>query len=145
AKSLRDQLDALKKALDEAGDNLTDAQKQALMEGLKQLAATKGIKLTASELKDILFPDEIKKTNINSVTSMDPNAIYGNIGFGEDRYIHNSETMNYLVAFENVDTATAPAQIVKIKVNLDTNKYDIRQTLIGHVTIAGKTYFFEDD
>lgn len=145
AKRLREELDVLKKALDEAGDNLTDAQKEAAIAAAKQLLLKKGLNYSNDELKDLLFPDEIKKKRVNSVTSMDPNAIYGNSGYGDDRYIRNAENMNYLVTFENIDTAQAPAAIVKIDVQLDPAKYDITKTKLGNVTIAGNTYLIEQD
>lgn len=51
--------------------------------------------------KDMNLRDP-KETKTNSVTSMDPNAIYGPVGQGINQYINSSDRQNFLISFENV-------------------------------------------
>ncbi len=52
----------------------------------------------------------------------DPNYINGPVGIEEDRWVAAKDRMEYLVKFENTpESATAPAQSVKITVPLDPN------------------------
>jgi subtilase family serine protease len=53
--------------------------------------------------------------------SSDPNDILGPEGFGEDRWIDTDEPLRYTIRFENVATATAPAQTVFITQQLDAD------------------------
>jgi hypothetical protein len=47
--------------------------------------------------------------------SMDPNDILGPRGYGPERWIPNDTLMLYTIRYENVVTATAPAQLVTIE------------------------------
>jgi hypothetical protein len=59
------------------------------------------------------------------ITSWDPNAKYGPAGTqGEHGYIRKGQPMTYRLAFENVDTAKAPAWRVIITDTLDATKLD---------------------
>lgn len=53
------------------------------------------------------------------IRPFDPNDILGPEGFGEERWITATETLPYTIRFENLDTATAPAQEVVITHPLD--------------------------
>ncbi|RYZ35478.1 MAG: T9SS type A sorting domain-containing protein, partial [Sphingobacteriales bacterium] len=87
--------------------------------------------------KDIIDPRE---TNTNSVTSFDPNAIYGPSGTGTNQYVNNRNRHPFLVTFENADTASADAQIVRIVDTLDKTKFDLRTLELGNVTVGTKTF-----
>jgi hypothetical protein len=144
-------LDYFRNFLEGAGKNLTQIQKQAQMDAIKQYFSKKGINLTTNQLNDLLFPDDvttnkpkqIESKDQNSVTSFDPNEIYGPQGFGQNRYLKAGSAMPYVVTFENVDTALAPAQIVRVALQLDPTVFDVKRTTLGDVTIGENTYFFE--
>lgn len=87
-----------------------------------------------------LNPRDPKETQTNSVTSMDPNEIIGPIGMGNARYLNKIDRLSYMITFENVDTAEAAAQIVRILDTLDLNKYDINTFEFTDFTI-GNRYF----
>ena len=86
-----------------------------------------------------------KKKPVRSLTSFDPNAIYGNEGAGPERWVKNSEQLNYMITFENVDTAQAPAAVVRIVDTLDPNVFDLKHTSLGYVNVAGEFYRLEED
>jgi hypothetical protein len=87
--------------------------------------------------KDIIDPRE---TNTNSVTSFDPNAIYGPSGTGANQYVNDKNRHPFLITFENADTASADAQIVRIIDTLDKTKFDLKTLELGNVTIGKKTF-----
>jgi|GEM_PF-1016093 len=58
--------------------------------------------------------------------SIDPNEKVGPAGYGSKRYIKGTDKlMNYNIFFENVDSATAAAQTVKIIDTLDKKVFDL--------------------
>ncbi len=68
---------------------------------------------------------------VTVVASQDPNDKAGLPGVGVPRYISGNETMPYLVRFENMSTATAPAQDVTIIDPLDPLKLDLSTFSLG--------------
>jgi RHS repeat-associated protein len=67
-------------------------------------------------------PPGAGKTGGSGVSaSVDPNEKDGPAGFGPDRLVARDALLPYRVEFENDSTATAPAQIVTITDQLDTN------------------------
>jgi hypothetical protein len=135
--------------------NLSKAQKQAAINAARHVLEKNGINFTSNQLQDLLFPkDSPSKVNepeekeekpVESLTSFDPNAIYGNEGAGPERWIRRSEQLNYMIAFENVDTAQAPAAVVRIVDTLDPKVYDLSNTSLGYVTVGDQFYRFEED
>jgi hypothetical protein len=89
--------------------------------------------------KDMNLKDP-RETKTNSVTSMDPNAIYGPSGQGVNQYINNSDRQHFLITFENVDTALAAAQIVTVIDTLDKTKFDIKSFEFGDYTLGTRTF-----
>lgn len=61
--------------------------------------------------------------NVSAVSSMDPNEKHGPTGLLGSTY-HSGKSILYTIYFENVDTATAPAQIVRVLDSLDTALLD---------------------
>ncbi|MEL6629971.1 MAG: T9SS type A sorting domain-containing protein [Bacteroidota bacterium] len=59
-----------------------------------------------------------------SIQSADPNAKYGP-GLPGDNFVTQGQRMNYIITFENVDSATAAAQIVTIHDTLDKEVFDL--------------------
>jgi len=136
------------------GKNMTDAQKQAALDAILHVAAKEGTNYGSNELKGILVDPDNPCTSeprnpqpmpVSSVTSLDPNEIYGPSGYTEAQFVNKGGSMNYLVTFENVDTAQAPAAVVRVDLKLDPAKFNLSKTLLGDVTIAGQTYFIEQD
>jgi RHS repeat-associated protein len=65
-------------------------------------------------------PDAQGKVPAN-VVPRDPNDIIGPTGFGEEKWTSASSTLPYTIRFENISTATAPAQTVTVTHPLDTD------------------------
>lgn len=60
----------------------------------------------------------------NILASSDPNEKYGTEGYSEENYIRPGQFLHYSITFENMDTATAPANEVYILDTLDVQKLD---------------------
>jgi len=73
------------------------------------------------------------------VTSWDPNDKLGIAGVGEGRHIRELDQFPYQIRFENVDSATAPAQIVVITDTLDLAVFDVNTFRLGGIEIADVT------
>ncbi|CCI38865.1 putative Subtilisin [Microcystis aeruginosa PCC 9701] len=76
------------------------------------------------------------------VQPSDPNDILGPEGFGEDRWIDTDEPLRYTIRFENVATATAPAQEVFITQQLDAD-LDWRTFRVDDYGWSGAVYELE--
>jgi len=70
----------------------------------------------------------------------DPNEKTGPAGTGQDRVVTSSDELHYTIYFENVPTATAPAQQVVIVDNLDPdldwNTFQVTEIAFGDRVIA---------
>ncbi|MBW4429181.1 MAG: tandem-95 repeat protein [Nostoc desertorum CM1-VF14] len=61
-------------------------------------------------------------TTTNIIASKDPNDILGPQGYGAERWISAADPLNYTIRFENdPELATAPAQVVRITQQLDSD------------------------
>lgn len=92
------------------------------------------------DLGDEFVPREEREKDTRSIGSMDPNAIYGPTGVGAARFVNKTDRHTFLVTFENVDTASASAQIVKVESALDPHIYDLSTFEFGNVTIGTEYY-----
>ena len=137
------------------GDRST-AQFQQAVASVFSYAQKQGINLASAELTETFFdearppikdtePKKIEKKRVRSLTSFDPNAIYGEDGAGDEGFIRRAGALHYEVLFENVDTAEANAQIVQIDLTLDPTKFDLSRTELGAVSFGGNTYFLRQD
>ncbi len=73
--------------------------------------------------------------------SMDPNAKVGPTGYGSKRYINGNEKLiNYNIFFENVDTATAAAQVVTIIDTLDKKLFDLSSFKINSFGVGLRSF-----
>jgi len=144
-RQLQENLIELSKRLAESEGMLSRAQKSEIVNSIIHLLAKKGINMTTQEINERLFPEDVNRRTTNSVTSLDPNAIYGNTGPKAAQYLRRDDALSYLVTFENVDTALAPAAIVRVETQLDTTKFDLRRAYLGNVTIGDKSYLVEPD
>jgi hypothetical protein len=68
---------------------------------------------------------------VTIVGSQDPNDKMGLVGVGASKSISGLETMPYRIRFENLASATAPAQEVFITDQLDTTKLDLSTFSLG--------------
>lgn len=87
----------------------------------------------------LLWKNILKTFIFNPVGSWDPNAIVGPQGVDVPGYIRGNELQPFIVYFENVDTATAAAQVVRVVDTLDVTKFDATTFTFGSV-IVGSTY-----
>ena len=76
---------------------------------------------------------------VQVVGSIDPNEKLGPIGTGDARFIQNDQEMTYVIKFENIESATAPAQEVVITDQLDTSVIDISTLKLLDVSFGSKT------
>ncbi|MBM3881033.1 MAG: hypothetical protein FJ387_15150, partial [Verrucomicrobia bacterium] len=73
------------------------------------------------------------------VGSVDPNAIEGPAGYGPERWVKGALVLPYTIYFENVRTATAPAQVVVITNQL-SDKLDWTTFELGTFGFGGMTF-----
>jgi hypothetical protein len=71
-----------------------------------------------------------------TVVSGDPNDKVGSPGVGTARYVSIAAPLNYSIYFDNEPTATAAAQNVVIKDQLDPSVVDLTSLTLGQVTFA---------
>jgi hypothetical protein len=78
-------------------------------------------------------PPGIETFSLEVLTPEDPNDKVGLAGFRNRRYVAAGTQMPYLVMFENVPTASAPAHEVRIEDRLDASKLDLSTLELGPV------------
>lgn len=81
-------------------------------------------------------PPTSEPVEVEVLTSADPNDKLGLRGTGPERYIKPGRMMNYLIRFENMPDASAPAQEVLIRDTLDTGSYDLSTFELGDITFS---------
>ncbi len=120
-----DLLDSLDEDLgNDVDEDLPENSEEEAMEFTEEELCAAGFCDPIVPIDDNVGKEEDKQTT-HFVTSIDPNIIHGPIGFTTDQYIHDNIRMNYLVEFENADTAQANAAVVEILLPLDTSVFDI--------------------
>jgi hypothetical protein len=79
-----------------------------------------------------------KRSRLTSapVLSQDPNDIVGPPGQGPSRYIGTGQPFTYAIYFENLETATAPAQVIFVSDPLPSD-LDPATVRLGSITIGG--------
>ncbi|MBU0456488.1 MAG: right-handed parallel beta-helix repeat-containing protein, partial [Gammaproteobacteria bacterium] len=78
-----------------------------------------------------------KSKNITPVASVDPNDKAGPTGFGQNRWVLPDQSFQYIIYFENLGTATAPAQKIKLYDQLDSD-LDWTTLEFGDICIGDK-------
>jgi hypothetical protein len=71
-----------------------------------------------------------------TVASQDPNTKTGADGIGPSRYIGGASPLAYGIQFENVETATAPAQDVVVTDQLDPARFDLSTFSLGPISFG---------
>ena len=72
-------------------------------------------------------------TDVDVVTSLDPNDKLGLLGVGDERYITPDNLFRYTIRFENFATASAPAQEVLVRDTLDLAVLDASTLELGQI------------
>lgn len=70
--------------------------------------------------------------------SRDPNEKVGTAGFGDRNFVASNLPIGYTIFFENIATATAPAQTVVITDTLDPARYDLSSFSFGPMMVGGR-------
>ncbi|HEX9930407.1 MAG TPA: SBBP repeat-containing protein [Pyrinomonadaceae bacterium] len=83
--------------------------------------------------------EEISKKLI-PIFSRDPNDKIGSAGIGVNHYISGNEPTRYAIYFENVESATAPAQDVVITDQLDNSKLDLDTFSLGPISFGDNNH-----
>lgn len=74
-----------------------------------------------------------------SGTSHDPNDKVGSRGAGQARYLSGEEPLRYSIFFENIETASLPAQQVVVTDQLDATKVDLSTFGLGPIAFGERT------
>lgn len=72
------------------------------------------------------------------VSSFDPNDKIGSTGVGMLRYLDGDNPLPYVIRFENLAAATAPAQEIVITDQLDVGRFDLATFSFGDLTIGDR-------
>lgn len=90
------------------------------------------------------FDEAADEKMVSSVQSSDPNEKHGPTGLLGSSY-HNGRSILYTIYFENVDTATAPAQVVHILDSLDVAVLDPASARMVAIGIADSLHLVPTD
>ncbi len=93
-----------------------------------------GLGLTESRKCPSNYVEKSKCKKPIPIRSRDPNDKVGNEGYTSQRFIKSTEQLHYGIFFENVDTATAAAQVVTILDTLDLTKVDKHSFYLESIT-----------
>ncbi len=77
------------------------------------------------------------------MNSIDPNEIVGPGGYAAMNYNFDNIAYPYQIFFENLKTATAPAQEVFVYDTLDLAKYDISSFFFGNISFGNRIVYVE--
>jgi NADPH-dependent 7-cyano-7-deazaguanine reductase QueF-like protein len=80
-----------------------------------------------------------KEIDVDALTSMDPNEKAGPAGFAQENYIAYPDDISYTIFFENISSATAPAQTVHIVDTLDASVYNFESFNFGTISFDTTT------
>ena len=76
---------------------------------------------------------------IKPKNAVDPNDKVGTLGASDQQFIGAGVPLNYAVHFENLSTATAPAQVVVVTDQLDPQRVDLATFQLGPITFGAVT------
>jgi hypothetical protein len=85
-----------------------------------------------------LTVDDVERS-IRVVLSQDPNEKRGAEGVGLARHVQGNEPLRYAIFFENLVSATAPAQDVTVTDQLDLTHVDVNTVSFGPISFGDKT------
>ena len=85
------------------------------------------------------FDPHCRKFPLIPKNAVDPNDKVGTLGVSDQEFIPGGVPLNYAVHFENLSTATAPAQIVVVTDQLDAQRMDLATFQFGPITFGAVT------
>jgi len=109
------------------------------IEATKALNDFNDLLLVIGQCQNAFFPVSKTTKSVTVVVARDPNDKEGPPGVGSPRYVAGDAPTNYAVFFENVSSATAPAQQVTITDQLDASRLDVSSASLGPITFANRT------
>ncbi|HKY42860.1 MAG TPA: hypothetical protein VJM50_07170, partial [Pyrinomonadaceae bacterium] len=95
-----------------------------------------GSLLSRALLPQLLLLETLRLSVVNS---FDPNDKAGSLGAGNERYVSGEEPLRYMISFENVKTATAPARDVVITDQLELSSFDLNTFSFGPISFGDKS------
>lgn len=75
---------------------------------------------------------------VTGITSGDPNDKVGSAGVGVARFVSGAQAKNYSIYFDNMPTATAPAQQIVVTDPLNKSLVDLTTLTLGAVSVGKK-------
>lgn len=75
---------------------------------------------------------------VRVVGSIDPNDKIGPAGYGEDRHISGAQPLTYILYFENLESATAPALEVVVSDRLDPELFLLNTLSFGRIEFGDR-------
>ena len=81
-------------------------------------------------------PKTSEPVEVEVLTSADPNDKTGLLGVGEERFVTPDERVQYVIRFENMATASAPAQEVLVRDTLDATKLNLDSFELGDIAFG---------
>ncbi|MCH7697826.1 MAG: hypothetical protein IH865_02655 [Chloroflexi bacterium] len=91
------------------------------------------------ECREFFSPVLERFLRVLLVQAFDPNEKVGSSGAGPQQYISGEEPLRYSILFENLETATAPAQEVVITDRLDPATMDNSTFSLGSISFGDRT------
>ncbi len=91
---------------------------------------------TGSSCYSAFSNTRLSRKSLTPVASFDPNDKIGPTGTGLNQFVSDSRFLEYLIHFENVDTATASAQNILIIDTLDVTKFDLSTLQLGLISLG---------
>jgi len=88
------------------------------------------------QINPVLNDPHCKSFPIHPAGSYDPNDKTGMLGVGTAQYVASGTLLNYVLHFENLATATAPAQTVVVTDQLDPSKVRLDTFAFGPMTFG---------
>lgn len=107
---------------------------------LKTLVTTKNSRKLTAKCSDQYDEEDEDGGHGMIISSVDPNEKIGLPGNGEKGWLNSNQVFSYLINYENVDTASAAAQIVTIHDTLDTQVFDLSTLQLGFFSIADSVF-----
>ena len=99
----------------------------------RALSVGMGLVAGVSDCIDIFGEDTSDGLNADEIGAIDPNDKLGPAGRTEMRYTAGIDAAGYLIRFENDTSATAPALLVHITDQIDTEKFDLSTFSLGPI------------
>lgn len=131
-----------------APPGLSNLSPQLMYEQLRSLTGDRNlppwpVATWLETLLDFIFQPGIAEGSeseklVSTIGSWDPNDKVGPDGSGTDHFVMGTKPIQYSVFFENLETATAPAQEVVITDQLDTVNMDLSTFSLGPMAFGGR-------